>query len=245
MERRDVMVSAEEDIRFLIQIVQKDNELLKIKKFLEIAPARIDVLDKEIAKMDDELTAHLETISSLEAEKKNLEDNIKKQTENITQKKLDREKLNTNKEYKAMGHEIEYLIGQIDKEEERILQILDQITAMTRELEKIQEKIDSEKGNLLESKNKLEMQMKNDKDRLALLEDEKVRIFPHLSKRIRQLYQRIAKAKGDSGVANLAGDICQGCYSRVPPQKAHEIRRNDTILTCEVCGRILVFYPVE
>ena len=42
--------------------------------------------------------------------------------------------------------------------------------------------------------------------------------------------------------ANIAADICQGCYSRVPPQTAHEVRRNNEIMTCEACGRILVYF---
>ncbi|MCX5754289.1 MAG: C4-type zinc ribbon domain-containing protein [Candidatus Krumholzibacteria bacterium] len=46
-------------------------------------------------------------------------------------------------------------------------------------------------------------------------------------------------------MANLLGDICQGCYSRVPPQRAVEVRRNDQIMNCEVCGRILVHYEVS
>ena len=80
---------------------------------------------------------------------------------------------------------------------------------------------------------------------LKIIEDEKIRILPHLSERIRELYKRILKVKGDSGVANLVADICQGCYSRMPPQKAHEVRKNDKITTCEVCGRILVYYPID
>jgi predicted nucleic acid-binding Zn-ribbon protein len=28
----------------------------------------------------------------------------------------------------------------------------------------------------------------------------------------------------------------------VPPQKSHEVRRNDSLITCEVCSRILVHY---
>ncbi|HSG27828.1 MAG TPA: C4-type zinc ribbon domain-containing protein [Candidatus Krumholzibacterium sp.] len=236
------MVSAAEDIGFLIRIVQKDYEIIEKKKFLEVAPARIRALEEQVARMDEEFQADVDAIAALESEKSHLHDQIKLQNKEINDKKIARENLKTNKEYKAMGHEIEFLAGKIDEAEEKILVILDQIAVKQKELEGIMNKIDAEKDVLLQQKKDLEAQVKEYSDSLQLIEDEKLRVLPHLSKRVLNMYERICKAKGDSGVANLAGDICQGCFSRIPPQKAHEIRKNDSILTCEYCGRILVFY---
>lgn len=141
-----------------------------------------------------------------------------------------------------MGKEIEYLLGLVDEAEERILTILDEILAENEKLARIQEKINNEKEVLLSKMKDMEREIQEERDSLLILEDEKVRILPHISDTVQKLYNRILKAKGDSGVANLVGDICQGCYSRMPPQKAHEIRRNDRIIRCEFCGRILVYY---
>ena len=239
------MVSATEDIGFLIQIVQKDYEIIDKKKFLETAPAKIKALETLVEKMDEEFQQDVEAISTLESEKSDLHEKIKNQNKEINEKKIARENLKTNKEYKAMGHEIEFLVGKIDESEERILLIMDQVVAKQKELDEIQKKINTEKDVYLLQKKELEDQVKEYSDSLQLIEDEKLRILPHLSKRVRNLYERILKAKGDSGVANLAGDICQGCFSRLPPQKGHEIRKNDSILTCEYCGRILVYYKIS
>ena len=141
-----------------------------------------------------------------------------------------------------MGKEIDYLIDHIDQEEEQILVILDKVADAEKELDKIKARIDSEKDDLLDRKNELDEEVISNQDKLQIIEDEKIRILPHLSDKVMRRYERILKAKGDSGVANLAGDVCQGCFSRVPPQKAHEIRRNDQLITCEDCGRILVYY---
>ncbi|MBU8920432.1 MAG: hypothetical protein KOO63_01100 [Bacteroidales bacterium] len=237
-----MMISAAEDIGFLIQIVQKDYEIVTMKKFLETAPSKIVDLETEISKMDEELQKDLDKIAGLESERKGLSQKIEQQNRDINQKKLDRDKLKTNKEYRAMGKEIEYLIDQVDKEEEQILLILDKIVEAEKELDGIKARIDSEKGELLDRKNGLTEEVLANNEKLKIIEDEKIRILPHLSEKVMRRYERILKAKGDSGVANLAGDICQGCFSRVPPQKAHEIRRNDQFITCEDCGRILVYY---
>ncbi|UCH85816.1 MAG: hypothetical protein JSW50_09170 [Candidatus Latescibacterota bacterium] len=47
---------------------------------------------------------------------------------------------------------------------------------------------------------------------------------------------------GDFAVTHVEDEICQGCFSRVPPQLALEVKNNDQIITCQACGRILVHY---
>ncbi len=239
------MVSAEEDIQYLILIVRKDEDIQRKRRLIETAPSRIAIVDSDIYKMDKQFSENRDAVSALEAEKKELLDKIDAQNKNIAQKKIARAKFIDPKEFKAMGHEIDYLESLVDKEEERILTILDQMAERARELEKIQRKIDNDKNALIDEKRKLEEEIARNRDLLIRLEDEKSRILPNLSGKVKRLYERINEAKGDSGVANLVGDICQGCHSRVPPQKAHEIRKNDTIIICEVCGRILVFYKEE
>jgi len=236
------MVSAEEDIQYLILIVRKDEEIQNKKKFLKNAPARIGRVDSDISRMDSQFAENSAAVAALEAENRKLLGKVKDQNENIAKKKALLAQIRENKEYKAMKHEIEFLENQVNEEEERILVIMDQMVVRVKDLEEIKKKIANEKGALLEEKRKLEEETARDMEALRKLEEDKSKILPNLSGRVQRLYERIKEAKGDSGVANLVGDVCQGCHSRVPPQKAHEIRRNDSIIMCEVCGRILVFY---
>lgn len=242
---RGAMASIEDDIQLLIQIVKKDVDIQDKRKFLDGAPEQIKTLDKKIKQMDDELAESQSAIDKLDEERRHLEREISAQNDKIKQKRIERENINDNKAFRALNKEIEYLEKLVYKEEERVLQILEQAEVRKKEIAAIQEKINNEKGVLLDERKGLEERVVREEEQLEILEDEKVRILPHLSERINGLYSRILNVKGDSGVANLIGDICQGCYSRVPPQKAHEVRRNNQILTCEVCGRILVYYPVD
>ncbi len=239
------MASIEDDIQLLIQIVKKDVDIQDKRKFLDGAPEQIKILDKKIKQMDDELAESQSAIDKLDEERRHLEREISAQNDKIKQKRIERENINDNKAFRALNKEIEYLEKLVYKEEERVLQILEQAEVRKKEIAAIQEKINNEKGALLDERKGLEERVVREEEQLEILEDEKVRILPHLSDRINGLYSRILNVKGDSGVANLIGDICQGCYSRVPPQKAHEVRRNNQILTCEVCGRILVYYPID
>jgi len=239
------MTTVEDDIQLLIQIVKKDVDIQDRKKFLEIAPARIKSIDSKIKQIDEELHEVQEAVERMNKERRHLEGEITTQNSKLERKRAESKDVNSNEAFRALNKEIDYLEKMIYKEEERVLEILEQGETKKRELDTVTEKANSEKGVLTGEKARLEREMTECETQLKVIEDEKLRILPHLSDRIRTLYKRILNVKGDSGVANLVSDICQGCYSRMPPQKAHVVRRNNQIITCEVCGRILVYYPLD
>lgn len=239
------MPTVEDDIQCLIQIVKKDMEIGERKKYIEGVPGRVKAIDRELRKMEEELGETKTVFDRLEKERIHLELDIKSQNQKIMDKRAEETKIKDNKAYRALMGEIEFLTKQIKQEEERMLAILEEMEVRKKELKALVDKNSGEKNKLLEEKAKLLSELKAAEDALKILEDEKVRILPHLTEEVRRLYSRILNVKGDSGVANLIGDICHGCYSRVPPQKAHEVRRNSQLITCEVCGRILVYYSTN
>lgn len=239
------MTAVEDDIQLLIQIVRKDVDIQELRKFLETAPGKIKGIDSKIKQIEADLVEVQEAVERLNKERRHLEGEIDAQNAKLDRKRAESKDVNSNEAFRALNKEIDYLEKMIYKEEERVLEILEQGEGKKRELDAASAKTNEEKAELSGRKEKLEREITESQSRLKVLEDEKLRILPHLSERIKTLYERILKVKGDSGVANLVGDICQGCYSRVPPQKAHEVRKNSQIITCEVCGRILVYYPLD
>ena len=236
------MPAVEEDIQFLIQIVKKDMDIKERKRLLGSIPPRIKAIERELRKMDEDLSETKQVFDKLEAEKRHIDQELKTHQGELAKKKEEQRLVKDNKTFRAVNSEIEYINKKIDQAEERMLVILEEGEARRKEIKILTDRIGSDRSKLVAEKEKLEQEMNAAEDSLKIFEDEKLRILPHISEEIRRLYGRILTAKGDSGVANLVSDVCQGCYSRVPPQKAHEVRRNDQILKCEVCGRILVYY---
>jgi predicted nucleic acid-binding Zn-ribbon protein len=239
------MPTVEEDIQYLIQIVKKDLEIKEKRRMIAAVPPRIKTIDRDIRKMDEDLSETQHVLDKLDAEKRHIDQELKTHQGELAKKKEEQRVVKNNLQYRALNAEMEFINRKIDQAEERILVILEEGEARRKEIKALTDRINSGKDKLVAEKERLEREMEAAEDSLKILEDEKVRILPHVSEQVRRLYSRILNAKGDSGVANLLGDICQGCYSRVPPQKAYEVRRNDQILKCEVCGRILVHYEMK
>ena len=238
------MPTVEEDVQYLIQIVKKDMQIKEAKKLVESMPVRIKAIDRELQKMEEQLNETTHVLEKLEQEKRHIEMDLKAQHGELAKKRDEQRQVKDNKEYRAILAEIDFITKKVDEEEERMLAILDEGEVRRKEVQELNARITGERNRLLAEKERLQEEMRTASDSLKILEDEKIRILPRITADVRRLYGRILVAKGDSGVANLVGDICYGCYSRVPPQRAHEVRKNNQIMTCEVCGRILVHYDV-
>jgi len=238
-------MTVENDIQFLIQLAQKDLQIKEYNRLLETAPVSIMKLDKEVSDMDERYTEAEAEMEKLKKEQIRLAVDVKDARAAIDVKKNELLTVKDNKEYAAKTSEIQFLEKKIDGFENRILELMDLSEAEKKEVTAATEKINTEKDGKLDAKKDWEDKIEQAKAQLVRLEEEKSRTLPLLSERIRNRYERILKVKKDSGVANLIGDVCQGCFSRVPQQQAHEIRRNDTILTCEACGRILIYFQAD
>lgn len=236
------MPTVEEDIQYLIQIVRKDTEIKEKTKLLDAIPPRIKAIDKEIKKMDESLSETKRIIEKLDHERRHIELDIKTHRDELIKKRAEQATIKDNKLYRAIIAEMEFINKKINEAEERMIAVLEEGEVRQGELRALTEKMSGERGKLVAERDRLQGEASAAADSLKIIEDEKLRIMPHISEEVRRLYARIRVAKGDSGVANLAGDICQGCYSRVPPQTAVEVRRNNQIMKCEACGRILVHY---
>ncbi len=238
-------MTVESDIQFLIQLSQKELQIIEAGRLLETAPGMITKLDKEVEEMESRYAEAEAELLKLKKENLSLETAIKDDRAGIQAKKNEQLKVKDNKEYTAKTNEIQFLEKKIDKAEMRILEIMELVEAEKNEVAAATEKINTEKENKLVARKDWEDRIEEANEALARLKEEKEKTLPLLSDRVRTRYLRILKGKGDSGVANLIGNVCQGCFTRIPPQQAHEVRRNDAIRTCEACGRILIYFPID
>jgi predicted nucleic acid-binding Zn-ribbon protein len=60
---------------------------------------------------------------------------------------------------------------------------------------------------------------------------------------ILEMFDRIARGRNGVAMARAREERCQGCNVRIRPQNFQEIKRNERIITCDSCNRILYYVP--
>jgi predicted nucleic acid-binding Zn-ribbon protein len=57
------------------------------------------------------------------------------------------------------------------------------------------------------------------------------------------IYERIRKKWHGSAVAEVVDGRCSACQIMLRPQFFQDLRHSDHLMTCESCGRILIYNP--
>ncbi len=158
------------------------------------------------------------------------------------EKKYRAQQLNVrnNREYDSLVRELDNVAKRITELRAQ-LKPLDDAEAKAREaLAALNEEMKALQGEVSEKEAEYTEAKKTTNDEEAQLLERKNAVLAQVQAPDLALYQRIRKARGGRAVAMVRRNACTGCFHAVPHQKVVELRKQESIITCENCGRILV-----
>ena len=151
----------------------------------------------------------------------------------------------TNQEFTALLHEITTAKGEKDAVEEQILVLLEAADVITAEIKAAEKALADARRDGEVSKSGLKAERQTLDSELARLTGERARETASIEKPVLARYEQILKQRRMVAVAPIEGELCTACHVRLRPAVAQQIRRNDSIVPCDSCSRILYFVPKE
>lgn len=231
-----------QDLDRLIRLQQADDELRRLRAELADLPRLRSELDASLAGERGRLEAVRGDLETCGKTRKRLESELQDLEAKRSRYKGQLMEVKTNKEYTAMLHEIETVEREIRSREDRILEEMERA-------ETLQATVKREEGVFREAEQRDEAERKRLAGRQAELErrtatreSERDAVAAELPEDVRETYQRVVKLRG-SGVAAARDEMCQACRVKLQPQVYVDVKRNDGLLRCPSCNRILYYEP--
>jgi predicted nucleic acid-binding Zn-ribbon protein len=145
----------------------------------------------------------------------------------------------TNQEYTALLHEIATAKSEKDAIEDRILLLMEDADGLAAELKASEGALaqarrdgELERAALGAERTSLEAE-------LGRLSADRTRKVGDTSPAVFAKYDQILKSRRGLAVVKMIGETCSACHVRQRPQVAQVVRRNEDIVQCESCQRIL------
>ena len=149
----------------------------------------------------------------------------------------------TNQEYTALLHEIATAKTEKEGLEDQILVLMEAADGLSAALKAAetahataQREAASAKTAIVAERGSLTAEM----DRLA---GERRRETAALPPAVLSKYEQLIRMRRGLGVAQMTGEMCAACHVRLRPPVAQHVRRNEDIVQCESCQRILYYVP--
>lgn len=161
--------------------------------------------------------------------------------EKIRKLKARTTEIKTNKEYQAHLKEIESAEKELHDLEDEILVIMEEIDTFSKDIKLAEERIKAEKSKVEAIKEKIESGILESQKELESLKEKREKIVESMSGEVYNLYMSLMESGGGVAVAEVKEEVCQGCNMNIPPQLYVEIKRNEDIIQCPQCHRILYY----
>ncbi|MBP6498205.1 MAG: zinc ribbon domain-containing protein [Campylobacteraceae bacterium] len=145
----------------------------------------------------------------------------------------------TAKEVKALQLEEEISKEQCDFANEEIVR-LDKIIEMKQNnIAMLQEKLADAMSEAEEIKQSIEAEMQKIEQERKDVYQQKDELVSNMSQKILTFYQKIRKWAENTTVVPVQKQACYGCFMRINDKTYASVLKQDDIVTCPHCGRIL------
>lgn len=227
------------DLERLVELQRLDSEIAEVEAAAAAIPGVIRRIEEQLMKAKaalDAVTAETDRMTKLrrqqERELEEVTDQLKKRQSRLFE-------IKTNQEYSAVLKEIEGLKHKVSVLEEAILVLLDQIEVELKARAEEEQRVRSSEAEALRDTQRKEAELRQLRGRLSELQGARKGRSKNVESSLLQQYLRLLKSRAGLAVAPARDGSCEGCHVALTPQLYNEVRRNEEILTCERCGRIL------
>ncbi len=228
-------------IKHLVNLQETDSRLIEKRSFIEKIPLRIHEVDQPLRQAKMEFEKMKQKTEALSKKKRDKEQLLEETNEKIRKMKARVADLKTNKEYQAHLKEVEAFEKEIAAIEDEILVIMEELDAAMKQQKTKEGDVSREEEKLNAFKRELDKEVERYKDELSVLREERARLTGSIASDIYDKYMLLLKTGNGVAVTQAKDELCTGCNMNIPPQLYVEIRKNEEIIQCPQCLRILFY----
>lgn len=164
---------------------------------------------------------------------------IKAMDERLQQMKEEQASLKSNADFTTFNLEIQRLTKDREKQESRQLLAMDDMVPLKTRVADAEAKVQKEKAAIDDYVAELDARLASVKEQLAAREAERREYLGAVPENLLTSYERIRTRRWPVVVELNSDGACTGCHLVQPPSVAQDTRRNQRIVTCLTCGRLL------
>jgi hypothetical protein len=231
------------DVQKLIDLQQVDSRMAALRAEVAALPKEVAQIEAKLAGSKAAVEKAQNAIKADETTRRKHESDIKDQQEKISKYRDQSLKVKTNQEYKALMTEIEHAEAEIQKSEDKILEIMVAADARKDTLKQSEAALKANTAANEKEKEHARQQTAEDEKLLAELDAQRQALRSGVSEEPLTHYDRVLKLRGSALAPVYEDESCSACRVRLRPQVFQDVKSSDEFVTCFYCNRILYFVP--
>jgi len=229
------------DLTRLIRLQQLDTAADEARRRMADHPARTQALEARLTAARDLVDGVKARLTSAAERRRAEEKDVASVQTRLAKYKDQLLEVKTNREYTAMLHEIETAQNDIRTREDRILEIMMETDELNAAIKKSDADLKTAEKEIAAERSALDNEMSALQAEMDRATAEREKVVAGIDRRVLEIFETTAKGRKGVGVAEARDGLCTICHVRLRPQVFLEVRKNESIIHCDSCRRILYF----
>jgi predicted nucleic acid-binding Zn-ribbon protein len=234
----------DERLSVLIELQELDAGIRAQKAEKDRFPELIKSLERRRAAHREELDKVREALQEAQKNKRDRDRDLEAGSQKVEKLKSRTSEIKTNKEYQALLKEIEAAEQENKAIEDEIIALMEKIDAATAQIAAAEKQAKEEETAIQEEQAQYEAALAKLEEELKAREQKRQEIAVRVDGQLLIQYQRLSDTLAGKAVVEARGESCSGCYMSIPPQVFVNVKKNDSIINCPHCRRILYYKEV-
>ena len=229
------------DLERVIALQKLDTAAHDAQRRLAEAPERSAALDERLDAAKQQQADVKRRLAENQTGRREIEKDVAMHQGRLSKFREQAMAVKTNQEYHAIQKEIAFAQTEIKALEDKILEFMleaDELNAAVKRHDKAlideQKAVEAGKQALAAEDTQLQASL----ERIAA---ERAALTSAIEPGVLATFDRVSKGRHGIAVAEARDAICTICHVRLRPQVFNNVRRNDSIIQCDSCQRILYF----
>jgi predicted nucleic acid-binding Zn-ribbon protein len=234
--------AVKEELAILCTVQELDTEIAKRKQALGVLDSGA-ALEEEISALRSELADLRQQREAAEAENLDLE--LEGRTLQEKRKRFNDQlysgKVGNPRQLSDLQGEVEMLGREIRKVEDRMLELMETMESQRTEVASRAARLKEMEERLADTRARYEEASSGLRSEAAEMEAQRKQTAGNVSPVVLKRYEQIRARSGNLGLVKVMGTDCPGCRISLPSETLKHMKVGRSGLTCENCGRLLVW----
>lgn len=231
----------EEQLGLLIQLQEIDVKVRSLGEQRNRLPEALADLERRRAAAREDLDNVKEGLQTAQKNRRDRDQDLEAGVQKVEKLKSRTSEIKNNKEYQALLKEIEAAQQENKAIEDDILVLMEKIDAAAAQITAAEQRAKEEETAVLAEQKQMEETSAKLEEEMKSAEQARQVLMSRLDHFVLARYQTLLAAKGGVAMAEARNESCAGCYMSIPPQVFVNVKKNESIITCPNCGRILYY----
>ena len=229
------------DLERLIALQALDSQAHDAERVLAGEPERTKALDARLEHARTQVKDAKDRLAANQSARRDLEKNAAVHQGRLSKYREQAMNVKTNQEYHAIQHEIAFAQGEIKTIEDQELELMMSADEMAAAIKTAESALAADQKDVDTEKKAIAADVAQKRAALEHLKRERLTVTAGLTPSALATFELVSKRRQGIAMAEARDGVCVICHVRMRPQVFNTVRRNEDVIQCESCQRILYF----